>query len=33
MQGGVRAAAGPAGAVLRQLPNQLQHYVNATWAF
>jgi len=33
MQGGVRAAAGPGGAVLRQLPNQLQHYVNATWAF
>mgnify|MGYP000346590686 FL=1 len=33
MQGGVRAAAGPAGAVLRQLPNQLQQYVNVTWAF
>lgn len=33
VQGGVRASAGPHTAVLRQLPNHVQQYVNATWSF
>ncbi|MDP2368888.1 hypothetical protein [Rhodoferax sp.] len=33
VQAGVRAAAGPRTALLRQLPNRVQQYVNATWAF
>ena len=33
VQGGARASAGPRAAVLRQLPNHAQQYVNVTWAF
>jgi hypothetical protein len=33
VQGGLRVARGPSAAVLRQLPNQVQQYVNATWSF
>jgi hypothetical protein len=32
-EGGLRASAGPASAVLRQLPVQRQGYVQAGWSF
>lgn len=33
VQGGARASAGPRTAVLQQLPNHVQQYLNVTWAF
>ena len=32
-EGGLRASAGPAAAVVRQLPVQRQAYVQAVWSF
>lgn len=33
LEAGLRATAGPGGAIVRQLPVQRQGYVVATWAF
>ena len=33
VQGGARASAGARTAVLQQLPNHVQQYLNVTWAF